>query len=58
MGVLATKKPSEPPSNSPPGWSLEVCFWGLLRLITRFTPVLVDPLYFGAFSKGGSNFLA
>lgn len=58
MGLLAPKTPSEPQSNSPPGWSLEACFWGLLRLITWPSPVWLDPLYFGVFSKGGSSFLA
>lgn len=58
MGLLAHQTPSEPQSNSPPGWSLEACFWSLLRLITWPSPVWLDPLYFGVVSKGGSSFLA
>ena len=58
MGLLAPKTPSEPQSNSPPGWSLEACFWGLLRLITWPSPVWLDRLYFGVFSYGGRSFLA
>ena len=57
MGLLAPKTPSEPKNNSPPAGAWKF-FWGPPAPHYKARPVWIDPLYFGVFSKGGSNFLA